>query len=247
MTKNLKPIIPPKLFLGFCFVEFLILVTLKVLQAIFPGSVIEIFPMFSAILLNALMMLFLVFGVKKSGKDTLVKGLPLAVFTTLLADCFLVLLHGLSKAEIVYSISPLTANMIGFSIFGIVQVVYACYLGLTKKRVIIRIGSYGALIIGFSIAGLLTLDRFIASLSMSQSVLNVIYSWIEHKKKRTTASLLLAIGITLFFGCDFLIMLRMLLPAQGFLYSVICFMVWVFYIPSQVVLTSSYLVDRAEA
>ena len=32
-----------------------------------------------------------------------------------------------------------------------------------------------------------------------------------------------------------------------FVYAAICFMVWVFYILSQVVLTSSYLVDRTEA
>lgn len=247
MTKNLKPIISSKLFLSFCFVEFLILVTLKVLQAIFPGSVIEVFPMFSAILLNAIFMLLLVFRVKNADKDPVVKGLPIAVFTTLLADCFLVLLHDISKAEIVHFISPLSANMIGFFIFGIVQVIYACYLGLTKKRLIIRIGFYGALIIGIAVAGLFTFDKFIACLSMSQLILNVVYSWIEHKKKRTIASLLLAIGITLFFGCDFSIMLRMLLPAQGFVYSAICFMVWVFYIPSQVVITSSYLVDRTEA
>ena len=222
MTKKLQPIISSKLFFGFCLIEFLILVALKVIQAIFPGPVVEVFPMFSAILLNAIFMLFLVFRVKKAGKDTLVKGLPFAVFTTLLADCFLVLLHGLSVGEVIHFISPLTVNMIGFAIFGIVQVIYACYLGLTRKRLIIRIGFYGALIIGIAVAGLFTFDRFIACLSMSQLVLNVIYSWIEHKKKHTTASLLLAIGITLFFGCDFSIMLRMLLPAQGFVYAAIC-------------------------
>ena len=63
---------------------------------------------------------------------------------------------------------------------------------------------------------------------------------IENNKKRTTASLLLAIGITLFFGCDLFIMLRMLLPAQGSICSAIRFMVWVFYIPSQVVHVKLY-------
>ena len=57
--------------------------------------------------------------------------------------------------------------------------------------------------------------------------------------------LIFAVGITLFFGCDFCIMLRMLLPPQGLIYDVIRFMVWVFYIPSQAVLTSSYLADKA--
>ena len=41
--------------------------------------------------------------------------------------------------------------------------------------------------------------------------------------------------------------LFMLLPPQGFIYECIRFMVWVFYIPSQAVLTSSYLTNRTEA
>ena len=131
--------------------------------------------------------------------------------------------------------------MIGFFVFGLVLVIYACYLGLTKRRAIIRIGFYLVFIIAIAAAGLLTLDRFIACLSMSQLILNLVYVWIEHNKKRTRASLLLAVGITLFFGCDLFITIRMLLPPVGFIYSVICFMVWVFYIPSQVVLTSSYI------
>ena len=247
MKEKIKSIIFPKLFLGFCIIELLILVSLKTVQVVFPHSVADIFIMFSAILLNALFMILLVVQVKKAGKDTAVKGIPLAVFTTLLADCFLVMLHGLSKHELIGFISPLTANMIGFFVFGLVQVIYACHLGLTKRRAIIRIGFYLTFIIAIAAAGIITLDRFIACLSMSQLILNLVYVWIEHNKKRTRASLLLAVGITLFFGCDLFIMMRMLLPPVGFIYSVICFMVWVFYIPSQVVLTSSYLIDRAEA
>lgn len=247
MIKKIQAIISPKLFLAFCSVEFLILVTLKVLQAIYPGSWIEVIPMFSAILLNALFMLLLVFYVKKAGKETCVTGVPLAVFTTLLADCFLVLFNGLSKAEIIHFITPLGSDMIGFFVFGIVQVIYAFYLDPTKRRLITRIAFYLFFIIAIAIAGLFTFDRFIACLSMSQLILNLVYAWIDHRKKRTTTSLLLAIGITLFFGCDFSIMLRMLLPPQGFIYAAICFMVWIFYIPSQVILTTSYLIDRADA
>ena len=245
--KKIQSIVSSKLFFGFCVTELLILITLKVLQAIYPGSVIEIYPMFSAILLNALFMLFLLTRVKKAGKDLIIKGIPLAVFTTLLADCFLVMLHGLAVAEKITFMSDLTANMIGFFIFGLVQVIYAYYLGLTKHRLFIRIGFYILFIAALAAAGMLTLDRFIACLSMSQLILNLVYVWIEHSKKRTSTSLLLGIGITLFFGCDLFIMMRMLLPQQGFIYNAICFMVWIFYIPSQVFLTSSYLVDRANA
>jgi uncharacterized membrane protein len=247
MTKKFQTIISSKLFFGFCFLELLILVTLKVLQAIYPGPLVEIFPMFSAILLNTLFVLFLVLRVKKADKETAITGIPLAVLTTLLADCFLVLFHGLSTAGAIRFISPLTANMIGFFIFGMVQVIYAFYLGLTKRRLMIRLGLYLFFIAGIAAAGLFTFDRFIGCLSMSQLTLNLIYAWIEHRKKQTAASLLLAIGITLFFGCDLCIIMRMLLPAQGFIYSAICFMVWIFYIPSQVALTSSYLADRTQA
>ena len=246
MTTKHQNIISSRLFVGFCLTELLILIALKVLQAIYPGSSIEVLPMFTAILLNASFMLFLVTRVKNAGKNTAITGIPLAVFTTLLADCFLVLLHGLSVAEIIHFITPLLANMIGFFIFGMVQVIYAYYLGITKRRLIIRIGFYLAFIIGIAVAGIFTIDRFIACLSMSQLILNLVYSWIEHRKKRTTASLILAIGITLFFGCDLFIMLRMLLPPHGLIYEAIRFMVWIFYIPSQTLLTASYLVDRAQ-
>ena len=247
MTDKTKNIVSTKLFYGFCIFEVLILVILKVLQAIYPDSYIEIFPMFSAILFNALFMLFLVTRVKKACKDPVILGIPLAVFTTLLADCFLVMLHGLANADIIHFISPIGANMIGFFVFGLVQVIYACYIGLNKHRVIIRVGFYLSFIIAIAVAGQLTFDRFIACLSMSQLILNLIYVWIEHGKKRTKASLLLGIGITLFFGCDSFIMMRMLLPPEGFIYSAICFMVWVFYIPAQFILTSSYLADRKSA
>ena len=112
---------------------------------------------------------------------------------------------------------------------------------------IVRVAFYVVFLITIYAAGLLTVDRWIACLSMTQLILNVVYAWIENNKKRTLPSLLFAIGITLFFGCDGFIMMRMLLPPEGFIYSVICFMVWVFYIPAQVVITSSYLFDRANA
>ena len=247
MTKKYQNIISAKLFSLFCIIEFLILVFLKLTQAFCPLTVSEVLPMFLAILINALFMLFLVIQVKKAGKNMMITGIPLAVFTTLLADCFLVLFHDLSKAELIHFITPLISNMIGFFIFGIVQVIYAYYLGLTKRRLIIRVRFYICFIIAIAVAGLLTIDRLIACLSMSQLILNFVYVWIENHRKHTTASLLLAIGITLFFGCDLFIMMRMLLPPQGFIYSAICFMVWIFYIPSQVLLTSSYFADRANA
>ena len=244
MTPKKQNIISPQLFGLFCITELLLLVVLKLTQAFCPITVSEIFPMFSAILINAVFMLLLVIRTKRAGKNTMIPGIPLAVFTTLLADFFLVFLYGLSDAGLIHFITPLISNMIGFFIFGIVQVIYACYLGLTKRRLIIRVGFYLCFIISIAAAGLLTFDRFIACLSMSQLILNLVYVWIENHKKRSSASLLLAIGITLFFGCDSFIMMRMVLPPQGFIYAAICFMVWIFYIPSQVLLTSSYLADR---
>ena len=246
MKQNYK-IINPKIFYGFCMIELVVLVVLKIVSAVAAKSVEEALIMFSAILLNALFMLILTLKVKKTNKDPRVVGIPLAVFTTLLADCFLVLAYDLSSNGVINFITPILSNMIGFFVFGIVQVIYAIYLGITKRRLIIRVGFYLLFIVLVCAMNMMTLDRLIACLSMSQLILNVIYGWIENHKKHTVESLLLAIGITLFFGCDACIMMRMLMPPEGFIYSAICFMVWVFYIPSQVVLTSSYLYDREKA
>ena len=247
MTKKYSNIISLRLFFGFCMTELLILIVLKLTQAIHPDSVVKTLLMFSAILFNALFMLFLVCRIKKAGKPTAVWGIPLAVFVTLLADVFLVLLDDFARTGIIHFLSTFATSTLGFFFFGIVQVIYAFYMGMTKRRLVIRVAFYLAFVAALAAVGMLSLDRFIACLSMSQLIMNLIFVWIEHRKERTAASLLLALGITLFFGCDLFIMLRMLLPAQGFIYDVICFMVWIFYIPSQVLLTSSYLADRASA
>ena len=247
MNKKINNIINPKIFYGFCITELLVLIALKIVSSINPDLILETILMFSAILINAVFMCFLTMRVKKSGKNVAIKGLPLAAFVILLADSFLVLACDLSSFGIINFITVEACNMIGFFVFGIVQVVYAFYLGLTKRRLIVRVAFYVVFLITIYAAGLLTVDRWIACLSMTQLILNVVYAWIENNKKRTLPSLLFAIGITLFFGCDGFIMMRMLLPPEGFIYSVICFMVWVFYIPAQVVITSSYLFDRANA
>ena len=101
----------------------MVLVVLKIVSAVSAKSVEEACIMFSAILLNALFMLFLTLKVKKASKDPMVVGIPLAVFTTLLADCFLVLAYDLSSNGVINFITPLLSNMIGFFIFGIVQVI----------------------------------------------------------------------------------------------------------------------------
>jgi hypothetical protein len=246
MKENCQNSICKKLFAGFCIVELLLLIALKIVEAICTVTLADTFIMFFAILLNALFMFYAVMSIKKAGKDPAIIGIPLAVFITLLADLFLVFLNDLAEGGVIGFISANVSTMIGFLVFGMVQVVYAYHLGLTKRRVIIRVGFYLAFIVVVAVLNILTLDRFIACLSMSQLILNLIYGWIEHKKKNNRTSLLLAIGLTLFFGCDFFIMLRMLLPASGFIYAFICFMVWVFYIPSQVILTTTYLSERNE-
>lgn len=246
MTPQKNNIVTKQIFSAFCIVELLILIVLKVFSIVFVRSYKETLLMFSAILINALFMLFLTLRVKKAGLDTKITGIPLAVFVTLLADCFLVLLKDFADLEIIDFISADTSTMIGFVIFGLVQVIYAIHLGITKRRLAVRIAFYLVFVAVVYALGMMTFDRLLACLSMSQLILNTVYAWIEHHKNKTPASLWLALGITLFFGCDSLIMMRMLLTPSGFIYEAVCFMVWVFYIPSQVVLTTSYLVERTK-
>jgi hypothetical protein len=247
MIAKLRKVVDLRFFFGFWIVELLLLTALKIVEIMDPETLIRIYIMFTAILLNAVFMLCAVLRLKKQGRDIALMGIPLAVFTTLLADLFLVLLKELGGAKIVTFITYEAAMMIGFFIFGLVQVVYAAYLKPNKWRILIRVGFYIAFIVAIYAAGLLTLDRFIACLSMSQLILNLVYVWIDHGRARTTASLVLAIGITLFFACDLFIMVRMLLSPASALYPIIVFMVWMFYIPSQALLSTAYLVDRAEA
>lgn len=247
MEQVQKRLVSPITFFGFCALELLILITLKIVQEIDPDCLTKTFLMFAATLFNALFMAFVVLRVKKAGGNVAIMGLPLAAFITLLGDCFLVLANNFSKLGHIDFLSPLTSNMIGFFLFGILQVIYAVYLGLNKYRLAIRVGFYFVFTGIMFALDLLPLVRFIACLSMTQLILNLIYSWIEHKKKHSRASLLLAIGLTLFLVGDILIMARMVIPHHGFLYEAVRFMVWVFYVPAQVVLTSAYLVDRTEA
>lgn len=240
-------IIDPKIFGGFCTVEMLFLVVLKLIQLEYPASNIKTYLMFSATFLNALFMLLLVTRVKKAGKDMAITGIPLAIFTTLLADVFLVLTKDLAYAGEIHFMSGTRARMIGFFLFGIVQVIYAFYIGITTRRAIIRLVFYIAFIMVIYAIGLLTQDRFIACLSMTQLILNFIYAWIEHNKKRTRASMLFALGITVFFASDAMIMMRMLLPAGGLSFEIVRFMVWVLYIPAQIMLIASYFADRTDA
>lgn len=247
MKETCCKIINPLLLICFLAVEFLVLVALKLVQAIYPRSIADTYLMFSAILINAVFMLILLASVKRSGKALAFTGIPLAILTTLLADVFLVLLKDLADADMITFLTADSADVIGFFIFGIVQVIYAIYLTPSKLRITVRVLFYVALLAAVYFIGLNELGYFVACLSMSQLVLNLVYGWIDHSKKRTRASLLLAIGLSLFFLCDSFIMLRMLLPSGSFFYEVICFMVWVFYIPSQAVLSTSYLADRADA
>lgn len=203
--------------------------------------------MFGAIMINAIFMLFLVLRVKGAGKAVAFMGIPLAVLTTFLADVFLVLTKDLAAEGVIRFMSAKTATLIGFFIFGLVQVVYAFYLKPTKLRIVIRVAFYLLFVALVFALDMLTLDRFIACLSMSQLILNVVFAWVDHGKDRTRASLLLAVGMTLFLLCDAFISVRMMLPSDTLVYEIIRFMVWVFYIPSQALLSTAYLADRTNA
>lgn len=192
-------------------------------------------------------MAFLVLQVKRSGKNMAIFGLPLGAFVILFADVFLVLIKDLTRVGVFTFMTVENAKTIGFFIFGLVQVIYAYYLGLNKSRIIIRVGFYAVFIVVVLVSGLYTPDRLSACLSMSQLILNIVYGWIEYDKKRSRASLLFAIGISIFFVGDALITVRMFLHSDSLIREIVRFLVWVFYIPSLVVLTSAYLIDRTDA
>ena len=74
-------------------------------------------------------------------------------------------------------------------------------------------------------------------LNISILAVNVAESWLSSDGRMTV---LFRIGITLFFCCDFCIGLRTI--SSGILQDISYFLVWSFYVPSQVLLTLNYVI-----
>lgn len=228
-----------KLLAAYLVVEFIMFCAIKIAEQTAEKWLLSLF-MYSPILLNFIVIVYAYNIFNKltpnlNKKSMSIWGIPLALLFTVCADVFLVL------------IGQPNVLVFGYLFFSLVQTVYAFCLKITPLVGGIRIVSYILFLAVLHVADKFELAYIVAAWSMSQLIINVIVSWVSYAKKRTCPALLLATGLTLFFGCDGSIMLRILLAGQETtFYHVICLLVWTCYVPSQAALVTSYITDRKE-
>ena len=204
--------------------ELILLIVIKISEFYSVQRPLDIIR-YSAIVCNFLMIsyLYLKHGRNLSLKDNLI---PVAFLFTLTADTFFCLINGIF--------------IMGYFFFFIVETVYMFYLKPARKSVFARIILYAVLLLVLWYAHMLSLTYAIAMANMAQLTVNVFCAWITRHKIKSREVLLFALGITLFFGCDFSIVIRTL-TKPSVIHSIVAFMVWTCYIPAQVLLLSSYV------
>lgn len=186
---------------------------------------------FAAILLNTIVALvyYLKYGRGRTARANLA---AYALFVTLAGDVFLTLI----SSEEVY--------VPGILLFCAAEMLYAAYLGPCAWSAGLQTGLTAAGIFVLQRTGNLSIASALGALDLALLTVNMITAWTRAAKR---TPLLFRIGITLFFLCDSFIALRMV--TAGTARDIIAFMVWVFYAPSQVAITMSYVreVTREES
>lgn len=190
-----------------------------------PGSALALLR-YSAIICNFLMVsyLYLRHGRRPHFCEN---WIPLAFALTLTADCFMCILAG--------------KRIWGYLFFTLVETVYMIYMKPTWKTISVRLILYAALLLLVWRIGALDADNALALANMVQLTVNLFCAWIWNKRKGDRETLLFALGITFFAGCDYSILIRTVTPTDSLVYTIAAFLVWTCYIPSQVLLLRSYV------
>lgn len=180
--------------------------------------------MFLAILVNTIVVLFYYFkyGIKRKEKhENLV---ILALVLNLFADLFLSLL------DTDETMLP------GFAFFCTLEAVYAWYLKSSRSSIITRVVLFSVGCVLSYYAGLLSLVNAFGILNLSIVLINVVDAW---KSKNMNPGLMFKLGITLFCAGDYCILLRTV--TEGFTHDIFAFLVWVTYIPTQMLIVLNYI------
>lgn len=194
-----------------------------------PGSPLAILR-YCAIICNFLMILYLYLqhGRRLHFRENLI---PLAFLLTLIADCFMCILDG--------------KRIFGYLFFTLVETVYMIYMKPTWKGISVRLFLYAAMLLLLWYLGKFDVDYMLAMANMAQLTVNLFCAWMQHKRTGSRQTLLFALGITLFAGCDYAILVRTLAESAPStarsVYTIAAFIVWTCYIPAQVFLLRSYV------
>ncbi|MBR5047267.1 MAG: hypothetical protein IKX76_03425 [Eubacterium sp.] len=166
---------------------------------------------------------------------------PLAIMVTMVADYYLTYENHFFEAGVTW--------------FILVQLVYAWKTRIDLPSVLFRLFWVLLYFVLLTFLGMDRIQSALCAISMGILTGNVVYSWINVKEgaaRFTDPDFLLALGLTLFAGCDISLGLRNLMADQAgsvtggmtpyvILYSVMYYLTWICYLPSQVLLVCSYL------
>ena len=189
---------------------------------------------FAAVICNAAFALFyfLKFGIRSADAESATSErasrpedlIAYALFLTVIADFFLTLI----SKESVYGV--------GIATFCVVQLIYMKYLKPTPAIIAAMAALFAASLFALYKAGMLEAASVLGTLDLVLILGNTISAWFSNKSE---PSLLFRLGIALFCACDMSIFLSLALsgkPSTAF-----SWMVWVFYAPSQVLITLAYV------
>lgn len=140
--------------------------------------------------------------------------ISLAQLFTLIADYFLLVIDNY--------------YVLGLISFIVVQMIYMYFLYNNKTKLYIYI-RLSLIIIAISLINKLPLLYVLVLCYFSMLIMNTITSYINR-------NLILSIGFTLFIGCDVSVGLHNILNS-GLLYDIATMSMWIFYLPSQVLIT----------
>lgn len=194
-----------------------------------PGSPLAILR-YCAIICNFLMIIYLYLrhGRYLHFRENLI---PLAFALTLIADCFMCIIDG--------------KRILGYLFFTFVETVYMIYMKSTWRNISVRLILYAVMLLLLWRAGMLHADNAFAMANMVQLTVNLPCAWIRRTKISGRETLLFALGITFFAGCDYAILVRTIaeriLSTTHLVYTIAAFIVWTCYIPAQVLLLRSYV------
>ncbi len=185
---------------------------------------------YAAIVLNLLIagIWFFRYGLKdvKDHSNTLIGGLLM----TAVADIFLTLIG--------------TENFYlhGFICFCIVELIYALYLKTSAFGYLIRFNIYIIALIVFVLTGKATVVYCAGLLNIVLVLTNALSAWATEKMP---TPLYFKLGLTLFFLCD--ISVVGCGATTGTAYEIFYTLAWLFYAPSQILITLSYVKSIEDA
>ena len=197
------------------------LIAIQTSYRIFP-YVVQCRIMYMAVLVNTAVTLyfFLKYGAKSRSLHNM---LALGLTFTAAAD---------------YYLTFRSVVLPGYFLFCLVEAIYALYFKPDAGNILMRTFLYGILLAIMYHLGRHALTDALGMLNLILLLVNVFCAWAHQRKDPGTGNLCLALGFSLFAGCDYSLLIREL--TSGMANSLSNFMVWIFYVPAQVLLVLAY-------